>query len=146
MLPAGTARVRLVPAHARPVGDRRRLGAAIKRISLGGVVVDSQTFAGGLHMVEADWRWTDGDATLRIDPHDAPRAIEISIVVLAGLQALAAWNIKPWRDLSGQPCSIAHTVPAGRAFLRFRTFGDLEIPVRDRKGRALGLASLPRRV
>ncbi len=72
--PRGTT-VQLVSRSAVPAqvfaanGDHRRLGVAIGNISLAGVAIalDDPRLAAGWHGVEnGAWRWTDGDAALRL--------------------------------------------------------------------------------
>ncbi len=84
-VPAGCRVVRLrsrrfVPAHTDPAGgDGRVLGVALERIAFGGteVALDGPGFGAGFLPVEGVpgrlWRWTSGDAELRLPagPADA---------------------------------------------------------------------------
>ena len=84
-LPAGTTRVRLVSATMRPDGERRRLGAAIGGISLDGVAValDGPVLAAGFHGCEADWRWTNGEGVLLVEPQDRARSLVVTVAMVA---------------------------------------------------------------
>ena len=70
-----TACLRLRSRHAAPAeldadsNDTRRLGVALRAIAFDGVAVslDDPRLGAGWHAVEADLRWTDGDAVLHID-------------------------------------------------------------------------------
>ncbi len=56
-----------VPAETAPrLDDTRRLGVAVADLSLNGapLALDDARLAGGWHIPEADWRWTDGAARL----------------------------------------------------------------------------------
>jgi hypothetical protein len=74
-LPASTAAVRLtsrtwIPAQITPGSDdTRRLGVAVGRLWLDrrDVSLESPGLAGGWHMPETGWRWTDGDAALAVE-------------------------------------------------------------------------------
>lgn len=88
---AGSIRLRsrnAVPAELRPwLGDTRRLGAAVRRISVRrgmshrDVAMDDPRLTDGWWDVERDaatmWRWTDGDAALPCA--DGPAIIEVLI-------------------------------------------------------------------
>ena len=74
-LPTGTATVTLrsrtwIPAHTRAnESDTRRLGVAVANIALDGrdIPLADARLAEGWHGAEAEWRWTDGAARLRVD-------------------------------------------------------------------------------
>ncbi|MDA8252064.1 MAG: Hint domain-containing protein [Rhodospirillales bacterium] len=88
-LPPRTQRVRLlsrtlVPEHIdRTQDDRRCLGIALTGIALDGhaIALASPALAGGFHPVERDgateWRWTEGDAVLRLAPSQHARTLEL---------------------------------------------------------------------
>ena len=92
-LPDGVRQVRLrsraaVPAELSADGtDCRRLGVAVARLALDGVIVplDSAACAAGWHAAEARdgtapaFRWTDGDATLLCP---AARRLEVTIAAM----------------------------------------------------------------
>jgi hypothetical protein len=91
-LPAHTSRVRLVSPCITPSGERRRLGAAIAAIAIDGVAlaVDHPGFATGFHPAEAEFRWTDGDAILLLDPEPQDRSLTLAVAMLAAAPELAA--------------------------------------------------------
>ncbi len=88
-LPPGTRDVRLlsrsfVPEHIdRRQDDRRRLGLALTAIAIDGhpVALTDAALASGVHGPERDdttaWRWTDGDALLRLRPMRRARTLEL---------------------------------------------------------------------
>ena len=88
-LPAGTRGVRLlsrsfVPEHIdRGQNDRRRLGLALTAITLDArpVALADAALASGFHGLERDdtteWRWTDGDALLRLRPMRQATTLEL---------------------------------------------------------------------
>jgi hypothetical protein len=67
---SGTGTLRLLSRTWVPADlgepDARRLGVAVARLALDGVplALDDPRLATGWHAAEADWRWTDGAATL----------------------------------------------------------------------------------
>ncbi|MEP9360951.1 Hint domain-containing protein [Sphingomonas sp. KR3-1] len=74
----------LVPGLA----DHRQLGVAVSQLRLDGEVIDleSEALASGFHALEqreqARWRWTDGDASLKI-AYSAPAMLEVELVMVA---------------------------------------------------------------
>jgi hypothetical protein len=84
-LPPGTTEVRLVSRHTVAPGDVRRLGIAITALSLDGAPVSlaDPRLAEGWHTPESIWRWTDGNALLRVA---GAKLLEIAIAPVA-----------PWR-------------------------------------------------
>ena len=74
VLAPGIAHVRLVSRWTVPAQmgedstDHRRLGVAISKVSLDGLVLahDDALLGGGWHDIEAGWRWTDGDAEIEV--------------------------------------------------------------------------------
>ncbi len=94
VLPPETGSVRILSRSAAPcelapwVEDRRRLGVAVGRIVLGGsagrgdVALDHPSLADGWWAAERDrhrlWRWTNGDAALRLPPGTATVAIDLA--------------------------------------------------------------------
>jgi len=74
LLPAGAGSVRLlsrcaVPAQVRDDSDDcRRLGVAVSRLVLDGkaIALSDARLGSGWHDIEAGWRWTNGDAELRL--------------------------------------------------------------------------------
>jgi hypothetical protein len=93
VLPAHAGSVRLIsraqaPCEVRPwVEDRRRLGVMVRRISLRhgydevSIPLDHPGLSGGWWDVEHDglaiWRWTGGDAALRVDGPAALLVVEL---------------------------------------------------------------------
>jgi glycosyltransferase involved in cell wall biosynthesis len=63
-------------------GDRRRLGVAVTTLLLDGVAIPpgDPRRGTGWHKPEADWQWTDGDATILVG---TARSLEVSFVRLA---------------------------------------------------------------
>ena len=59
------------------VDDRRRLGVAIAGLSLGGR--KEAVHGEGLHAPEADWCWTNGDATLALPAHARPVPFDLRL-------------------------------------------------------------------
>ncbi len=84
-LPPGTTRVCLTSTCARPADERRRLGAAIAGIALDGapLALDAPALAAGFHQIEANWRWTNGEGVLLLEPDDAVRELTINVAILA---------------------------------------------------------------
>jgi hypothetical protein len=86
VVPAGTARVHLVSACRVPDGERRRLGAAVAALSLGGVSLWNAGPDCGFYPVERSsggaFRWTDGEAVLRFAPSDPPRDLAVRVSML----------------------------------------------------------------
>ncbi len=84
-LPAGTTEIRLVSRHTVAPGDARQLGIAVTALSLDGTPVPlaDPRLAEGWHAPEAIWRWTDGNALVRVA---GARLLEITIAPVA-----------PWR-------------------------------------------------
>jgi hypothetical protein len=83
-VPAGTNALRLisetfVPAEADPAsGDTRRLGIAVAVARLDGEDLPTDTFAAGWHREEdRAWRWSDGDATLRLPRSAGAKMLEL---------------------------------------------------------------------
>ncbi|WP_171012589.1 MULTISPECIES: Hint domain-containing protein [unclassified Sphingomonas] len=74
----------LVPGLA----DYRQLGVAVSQLRLDGEAIglDSDALASGFHALEQSeqfsWRWTDGDATLKLG-RGAPAMLEIELVMIA---------------------------------------------------------------
>ena len=84
-LPVGTTEVRLVSRQTVAPGDARLLGVAVTALSLDGVPValSDPRLAEGWHAAESIWRWTDGDALLRVA---GAKVVELAIAPVA-----------PWR-------------------------------------------------
>jgi hypothetical protein len=84
-LPPGTTEIRLVSRHAVAPADARRLGVAVAALSLDAtpLALDDPRLAEGWHAPEATWRWTDGNALLRVA---GARVLELAIAPVA-----------PWR-------------------------------------------------
>jgi hypothetical protein len=82
-LPAGTRAVRLlsrgfVPVEQSPqAGDRRRLGLAVTALLLDGQPLPASARARGWHDAEPAWRWTDGDALLRLRPRPRRSTLDV---------------------------------------------------------------------
>ena len=88
-IPPGTSRVRLrsrsfVPAWLDLADDARRLGVACGAAHLDGHRLPDSTYAAGWHRPEAAWRWTDGDATLRLDPQATARWLALPLAACGG--------------------------------------------------------------
>ncbi len=74
-LPAGAQTVRLCSRHCVPAEmdanseDHRHLGLAVVQLLLDGqtIALSAPSLHNGWHAVEPGLRWTDGDATLRVD-------------------------------------------------------------------------------
>ena len=97
LIPAGTATTRLASRASAPsllapyLDDRRRLGVAIKRMSVQGPAavteypVDHPVLSEGWFGVEGDgstiWRWTNGNASLPITTNKDPLILEVQIAV-----------------------------------------------------------------
>ncbi|WP_155888207.1 Hint domain-containing protein [Cupriavidus sp. WS] len=93
MVPAGAAEVGLVSrsgvlAHLyADQQDGRTLGVCVSDIRVDGqpVALDGDALAGGFYPLEtqgaAPWRWTNGQATLRIGAGAAPVMVEVSTVM-----------------------------------------------------------------
>jgi hypothetical protein len=87
-IPAGTQQLRLRSLAGPPqIGpDRRQLGAAIRRITLGGrpVALDDPRLQRGFHPIDregdATWRWTEAEAILAVD---ARRKLPFTIDIVA---------------------------------------------------------------
>jgi hypothetical protein len=86
-------------AHTLPgVTDPRRLGVAIGELKLDGraLDLDASAFGPGFHAVEThgetSWRWTDGEAALRL-PLETPAMLEAALLMIA-----PAW-IRPAANL-----------------------------------------------
>ncbi len=111
VLPPNTGSVRLVsraaaPCEARPwVDDQRRLGAAVRQITLcrGAdaipVPLDHPGLTDGWWDVERDgpamWRWTDGDARLPIANPAALLPAALLVIVLGGTMTYLAAAAEP---------------------------------------------------
>jgi len=73
-LPPGARAVRLLSRSFVPdefdraADDRRRLGMAVASLRLSRRKLPDSAFGSGWHAAEPEWRWTDGDATLRLRP------------------------------------------------------------------------------
>ena len=83
-LPAGTRRVRLasrafVPAWLDLADDARQLGVAVQAVRLDDAPLPDDAFHAGWHAPEADWRWTDGDAVLRLPTTAAPAWLSLRL-------------------------------------------------------------------
>jgi collagen type I/II/III/V/XI/XXIV/XXVII alpha len=63
-----------VPAWLGLGADRRRLGVAVASARLGGRRLPRTAFGPGWHAPEAGWRWTDGEALLKLPPNMPRRA------------------------------------------------------------------------
>jgi hypothetical protein len=87
MLPEGAGAVRLVsPSRASPAPrDPRRLGVAVTRLELDGVVLplEGPEIGRGFHPVEGDqkmpWRWTDGGGWLVLPHSTSARRLVVKI-------------------------------------------------------------------
>jgi hypothetical protein len=85
-LPEGTRTVRLQSRHFVPemlhpdCGDGRRLGVAVG-VALDGKPLAERAFARGWHAPDAsaDWRWTDGDATLVLPRRRRPTTLTLTL-------------------------------------------------------------------
>lgn len=90
LLPAGTRALRIESRSFVPgdldarIADRRRLGIAVRRLTLDGRPPPPGAFGRGWHLSEPEWRWTDGDARLTVrallraatlELHTAPGAV-----------------------------------------------------------------------
>ena len=80
-IPAGTRELRLrsrsaIPAELGLADDRRRLGVPVVAIRLDGQEIPLTALVSGCHPLEHNWRWTDGNALLRL-PHARAATIEI---------------------------------------------------------------------
>jgi hypothetical protein len=87
-----------IASHVIPVSDDgRRLGIAIVKLEIDGVVVplDDSRLGRGWHDVESDWRWTDGEAELL-----AGFAAQIDIRV--AVMPVRYWIERPDSDVIGQ--------------------------------------------
>ncbi len=89
MLPPGTTRVRLLSPAVRPADERRRLGAAITGISLDAtpIALDAPQLAAGFHATEPNWRWTNGEGILLLEPRQTAQELAITVAMLATLDA-----------------------------------------------------------
>jgi hypothetical protein len=93
LVPAGAERVHLCSPCRVPAGERRRLGVAIGALTLGGkaVALDDCCLADGFHApeqsAEGTWRWTDGEAVLRLAPAGRARVLTVRVTMLV-----------PWQD------------------------------------------------
>ncbi len=71
-LPRGAARGWLVSSTYRPCerladsGDTRSLGIAVQALRLDGVPLALSSLRNGWHAAEADWRWTNGRAAIKL--------------------------------------------------------------------------------
>ncbi len=91
LLPAGTCAVRLisrqfVPRHLDASRhDGRRLGIAAA-IRLDGEAPIDSAFAAGWYPPDAgcDWRWTNGDAVLAVNPTSQPVTLEVRLLEAGG--------------------------------------------------------------
>ena len=97
LIPAGTTTTRLVSRASAPSllapyrDDRRRLGVAIKRMSVQGPAavtdypVDHPALSEGWFGDEGDgstiWRWTNGNASLPITTNKDPLILEVQVAV-----------------------------------------------------------------
>ena len=64
--------------HDLASGDARRLGVAVTTALLGGVTLPPDALSGGWHSdPSCPWRWSDGDATLRL-----PRTVRAATLEL----------------------------------------------------------------
>jgi hypothetical protein len=97
LIPAGTTTTRLASRASAPsllapyLDDRRRLGVAIKRMSVQGPAavteypVDHPALSEGWFGVEGRgstiWRWTNGDASLPITTNEDPLIIEVQVAL-----------------------------------------------------------------
>lgn len=83
VLPPGSTQLHLcsrsfVPNDTNPAtGDRRRLGVAVTSLRLAGYALAASARARGWHAAEADWQWTDGDATLLVPAASIVTALDI---------------------------------------------------------------------
>jgi hypothetical protein len=59
--------------------DHRRLGVPVGRLRLDGADVSPAALGAGWHAAEADWQWTDGDATL----HPGAGRLEVTLASTA---------------------------------------------------------------
>jgi len=89
-LPANTATLRLpsrsfVPAEMHPgSGDTRRLGIAVSTVLIGGWPLAGDAFTDGWHAPDhTGWRWSNGDAGLRLPQGVRVPKLEIRIAVAA---------------------------------------------------------------
>ena len=82
-LPAGTREVRLLSRRFVPAwfaeDDRRQLGVAVRGLRVAGRPVPRAAFASGWHAQEREWRWTDGHATLTLQPLPDPARLGVSL-------------------------------------------------------------------
>jgi hypothetical protein len=86
-IPPGTRQLRIVSRSQLPkeldpgLEDWRRLGVAIRRITLDGRPLDLSE-ARGLHRRAAGehWRWTDGDASIRLPTLVSPARLRLTLV------------------------------------------------------------------
>jgi len=89
VIPRGTGTLRLISGHNTPPGDRRRLGALIRRLFVGGVAIDlaDSRLITGFHPLESHTgvrlRWTDGSGTIRIMPQLFPQWCKIEVAALS---------------------------------------------------------------
>jgi hypothetical protein len=97
LIPAGTVATRLVSRASAPslltpyLEDRRRLGVAIKRMSVQGAAdvteypPDHPTLSEGWFGVEGRgstiWRWTNGNASLPITTNEDPLILEVQVAL-----------------------------------------------------------------
>ena len=96
-LPRGVASIRLRSPHSRLVGDSRTLGVTVTAVSIDGAVLPlaDGRLAEGFHGLEgasdtcAGWRWTDGDAVLRVGAADTSRSVTVEIAAMS-IDLLAA--------------------------------------------------------
>lgn len=83
LVPPGCASVRLlsrsfVPRDIDPLEtDDRLLGIAVARIELDHHPLPPRAFTSGWHEAEPDWRWSDGDGVLSLEPSTRTRRIAI---------------------------------------------------------------------
>ncbi len=92
-LPAGARDLRLrsrsfVPAEIDPGStDRRRLGVAVAAVLLGGWPLAAEAFADGWHPRDrgpgAGWRWSCGDAALRLPALTRATTLEVRLAPVA---------------------------------------------------------------
>lgn len=81
-LPPGTAEVRIVSRQTVAPGDTRRLGIAVAALTLDGAAVPlgDARLAEGWHDAESLWRWTDGEALLRVA---GAKVLEVAVAPVA---------------------------------------------------------------
>lgn len=84
-IPAGVSQVHLhsrffTPAEMNTTTpDRRRLGVALTCVTLNGVPLPDDAYCAGFHPPEQAWRWTDGEACLRIPKSPRPATLHLEI-------------------------------------------------------------------